>query len=92
MKKIVFVALSVFLVSASLVSCSREKQVLHVYNWADYMNPSVIERFEKKYNCKVVMNYFDSNEALYAKLKAGATGYDVLFPSGYMAKIMYEQK
>jgi spermidine/putrescine transport system substrate-binding protein len=92
MKKFVFAALSLLLVLASLVSCSKEKQVLHVYNWADYMNPSVIDKFEKKYNCKVVMNYFDSNEALYAKLKAGATGYDILFPSGYMAKIMYEQK
>jgi spermidine/putrescine transport system substrate-binding protein len=42
---------------------------------------AVIEKFEKEYNCKVVINYFDSNEALYAKLKAGATGYDVLFPT-----------
>ncbi len=92
MKKILLTAISIVMVSASIMSCSKGKQTLHIYNWADYMNPAVIEKFEQKYNCKVVMNYFDSNEALYAKLKAGASGYDILFPSGYMAKIMYEQK
>ena len=91
MKKSVFTVLSLILISA-VMSCGKGKQTLHIYNWADYMNPAVIEKFEKKHNCTVVMNYFDSNEALYAKLKAGASGYDILFPSGYMAKIMYEQK
>jgi len=92
MKKFIFRAISILLISASAMSCSKGKQTLHIYNWADYMNPAVIEKFEKTFNCTVVMNYFDSNEALYAKLKAGASGYDILFPSGYMAKIMYEQK
>lgn len=92
MKRFIFAVLSIVVISASLLSCGKSKQTLHIYNWADYMNPAVIEKFEKKYNCTVVMNYFDSNEALYAKLKAGASGYDILFPSGYMAKIMYEQK
>jgi len=76
----------------AFVSCSKKSNELHIYNWADYMNPAVIEKFEKEYNCKVVINYFDSNEALYAKLKAGATGYDVLFPTSYMSRLMYEQK
>ncbi len=39
----------------------------------------------------MVIDTFDSNEAMYAKLKAGATGYDLLFPSSYMVKIMNEQ-
>ncbi|HNX22466.1 MAG TPA: spermidine/putrescine ABC transporter substrate-binding protein [Spirochaetota bacterium] len=92
MKKFIFAVISILLVSLSAASCSKGKETLHIYNWADYMNPAVITKFEQKYNCTVVMNYFDSNEALYAKLKAGASGYDILFPSGYMAKIMYEQK
>ncbi|MFA5518600.1 MAG: spermidine/putrescine ABC transporter substrate-binding protein [Spirochaetota bacterium] len=92
MTKKIFKAL-IFMVCATVVlSCGNREKELHVFNWADYMNPDVIEKFEKEYDCKVVMNYFDSNEALYAKIKAGASGYDVMFPSGYMSKIMQEQK
>lgn len=92
MTKKIFKAL-IFITCAMLIlSCGNREKELHVFNWADYMNPDVIEKFEKEYNCKVVINYFDSNEALYAKVKAGASGYDVMFPSGYMSKIMHEQK
>jgi len=92
MKRKAIKALILTVCAMLLLSCGNRKNELHIFNWADYMNPEVIEKFEKEYNCKVVMNYFDSNEALYAKVKAGASGYDVMFPSGYMAKIMYEQK
>ncbi len=92
MKKQALNALILLICSVFILSCGSRKNELHIFNWADYMNPEVIEKFEEEHNCKVVMNYFDSNEALYAKVKAGASGYDVMFPSGYMAKIMYEQK
>jgi len=87
MKKIA----AALLLLLSLSSCGRQKEKLYIYNWADYMNPDVITAFEKSANCTVVMNYYDSNEALYAKLKAGAEGYDILFPSSYMSKLMQEQ-
>lgn len=92
MTKKIFKALIFIACATVILSCGNRGKELHVFNWADYMNPDVIEKFEKEYDCKVVMNYFDSNEALYAKVKAGASGYDVMFPSGYMSKIMHEQK
>ncbi len=61
---------------------------LHVYTWADYLNPDVVKAFERQFECKVVIDTFDSNEAMYARLKAGATGYDVVFPSSYIIKTM----
>ena len=91
MKKVFLAAAAAFL-SLLIISCGSKKNELHIYNWADYMNPALIEKFEKEYNCKVVMNYFDSNEALYAKLKAGATGYDILFPTSYMSKLMFDRR
>lgn len=87
MKKKIILMIILFLAA----SCGKQKQKLYIFNWADYMNPDVIVKFEKEYNCTVVLNYYDSNESLYAKLKAGATGYDILFPSSYMSKLMYEQ-
>lgn len=71
-----------------ILGCQKSKPTLHVYNWADYLAPQLVERFEKEYQCKIVIDTFDSNEAMYAKLKAGATGYDVLFPSSYMVALL----
>ena len=92
MKKTIIAAALCVTMAGVFSSCGKGKKELHIYNWADYMNPKVLEKFEKENKCTVIMNYFDSNEALYAKLKAGAEGYDILFPSSYMSKIMYEQK
>lgn len=64
---------------------------LHLYMWADYVKPSLVEQFEKENHCRVVIDTFDSNEAMYAKLKAGATGFDIAIPSSYMVKVMREQ-
>ncbi len=74
-----------------LSACKPSKPVLHIYTWADYIKPELVKRFESEQNCRVVIDTFDSNESMYAKLKAGATGYDVLFPSSYMVKIMQAQ-
>src|SRR6187431_310371 len=64
---------------------------LHVYTWADYVNPDLVKRFQKEHACKVVIDTFDSNETMFAKLKAGATGYDLIFPTSYMVKVMNDQ-
>lgn len=64
---------------------------LHVYTWADYISPDLVKRFEKEHKCKVSIDTFDSNENMYAKLKAGSTGYDLVFPSSYIISVMKEQ-
>jgi spermidine/putrescine transport system substrate-binding protein len=64
---------------------------LHIYTWSDYIAPEVIERFEKDLGCKVVIDTFDSNEAMYAKLKAGGTGYDIITPSSYQISLMAKE-
>ena len=71
--------------------CAEKKPTLHIYTWSDYVKPELVQRFEAENGCQVVIDTFDSNESMYAKLKAGATGYDLLFPSSYMVKIMNDQ-
>jgi putrescine transport system substrate-binding protein len=58
-----------------------EQKTLNVYNWSDYIDPSVVPGFEKEYGIKVNYDVFDSNEVLETKLLAGRTGYDVVVPS-----------
>ncbi len=75
--------------AAALVSgCGGEKRTLHIYTWSDYIAPEVVEGFEKKFDCKVVVDTFDSNETMYAKLKAGGCGYDIITPSSYLVPLM----
>lgn len=68
-----------------------EKSELFVYTWADYIKPELVQRFETQNNCRVTIDTFDSNEAMYSKLKAGATGYDIITPSSYMVILLKSQ-
>jgi spermidine/putrescine transport system substrate-binding protein len=64
---------------------------LHIYNWGDYTNPKLIEKFEKQYNIKVTMDDYDSNETMLSKVRAGNSGYDIVVPSDYTVKIMIDE-
>ena len=78
--------------SAAIVAgCGNNKNTLHVYTWSDYLAPEVIAEFEKAYDCKVVIDTFDSNETMYAKLKAGGSGYDIITPSSYFVPTMAKE-
>jgi spermidine/putrescine transport system substrate-binding protein len=80
--------------AAALGSCAKSAgaaKTLTVYTWADYLNPDLATRFENEFRCKLVLDTFDANEAMYAKLKAGASGYDVLVPSSYMVKTLHRE-
>jgi putrescine transport system substrate-binding protein len=59
-----------------------EQQVLHVYNWADYVAPSTISAFEARTGIKVSYDVFDSADMLATKLLTGGSGYDVVMPNG----------
>lgn len=74
-----------------LLAASACAQTLHLYTWADYISPDVVRKFEKQHACKVVIDTFDSNESMFAKFKAGATGYDLVVPTAYMIKVMHAQ-
>jgi spermidine/putrescine transport system substrate-binding protein len=77
--------------SVALTGCGKAQPVLRVYTWSDYIKPDLVRRFEREHGCRVVLDTFESNEAMYAKLKAGATGYDLLTPSSYMVSLMNAQ-
>src|SRR2546423_10775032 len=59
----------------------EEDKVLNVYNWSDYIEPSVLEEFTKRTGIKVNYDVFDSNDVLETKLLTGHTNYDLVVPS-----------
>lgn len=60
---------------------AAEEPVLNVYNWSDYIADEVLEQFQAETGIKVVYDVYDSNEVLEAKLLAGHSGYDLVFPT-----------
>jgi putrescine transport system substrate-binding protein len=68
------------LLAASTAALGGER-VVNVFNWSDYVDPSVLEDFTRETGIKVVYDTYDSNEMLEARLLAGDTGYDVVVPS-----------
>ena len=60
---------------------ARADGVLNIYNWGNYTSPDVIKKFEEKYNVKVTITDYDSNDTALAKVRQGGTGYDIAVPS-----------
>ena len=71
-----------------LTGCGPSKPKLHLFIWSDFIAKDVIEAFEKENDCTVVLDTFDTNEAMYAKLKTASPGYDLIFPSNYFISLM----
>jgi len=91
LKAVLVLTLAISMV-LSLTGCGGEqKPQLKVYNWGDYIDPSIIEEFEEKYNIDVIYDEFATNEEMYAKIKAGASDYDILIPSDYTIKRMIDE-
>ena len=60
-----------------------KERIVNVYNWSDYIAPTVVEDFTKQTGIKVRYDTFDSNDTLETKLLAGKSGYDVVVPTAY---------
>ena len=74
----------VVLVAAS-AGCAQgawaQDKVVNVYNWTDYIDPAVLERFTAETGIKVQYDMYDSLETLEGKMLAGKSGYDIIVPT-----------
>src|SRR3954466_10135294 len=77
------IALSLLAAVGFTAPLSSQTRTLNVYNWSDYVEPTVIEAFTKETGIKVRYDTFDANETLETKLLAGKSGYDVVVPTAY---------
>ena len=90
MKKITLLSLLASTLIAS--SAFAQEKVVNVYNWSDYIDPTVLEDFTKATGIKVVYDTYDNNEIVETKLLAGKSGYDIVVPSGPFLQRLIEQK
>ena len=67
---------------AALMAGVATADEVRVYNWSDYIDEGLLEKFESETGIDLIYDVFDSNEVLETKLLAGGSGYDVVVPSG----------
>ncbi len=100
MKRLVYFMITILLLIVGLFSVNQyleyssggsSEGTLTIYNWGDYVDPSLLKDFEEESNLKVIYETFDSNEAMYTKVKQGGTSYDLLIPSEYMIERLIEE-
>ncbi|WAA12499.1 ABC transporter substrate-binding protein [Fervidibacillus halotolerans] len=100
MRKLVNAFLAIFVISfllILLVNYLNKSEgysggnTITVYNWGDYIDPELLDRFEEETGMKVIYETFDSNEAMMTKIQQGGTFYDVAVPSEYAIEKMKEE-
>ncbi len=91
MKKIVSLLVVCILCISLFTACGGDgKPELKVYNAGEYIEKTLLTRFEDEFGCKVIYETFDSNEAMYTKIKSGEK-YDILIPSDYMVERLIKE-
>ncbi|TCP61329.1 putrescine transport system substrate-binding protein [Rhodovulum bhavnagarense] len=75
---------SIWLSATALVlsGTAALSEEVRVYNWSDYIEESLLDKFEQETGIDLIYDVFDSNEVLETKLLAGSSGYDVVVPTG----------
>ena len=90
MKRVLFAGFFIILGISVFAGAKGNKKTLRVFNSGEYLDPELIERFEKENDCKIIYETFDSNESMYTKLMSGAE-YDVLVTSDYMIERLIKE-
>ncbi|SCY72053.1 spermidine/putrescine transport system substrate-binding protein [Nitrosospira sp. Nl5] len=85
----------------SIAGCARQdenaafsgkgKNILHIFNWNNYIAPKTVRHFEESCKCELSQDYYSDNEEMLAKLAAGATGYDLIVPTGNAVHALIRQ-
>jgi len=91
-KLVAAAAAVVFVVGGiTVVGSNAGQRVVNVCSWGEYIDESLITQFEEETGIMVNYQTAESNEALYALLKAGAGDYDVVVPSDYMISQLVQE-
>lgn len=69
-------------IAVAFVAGMANADEVRVYNWSDYIDEALLEKFEQETGIDLIYDVFDSNEILETKMLAGGSGYDVVVPTG----------
>ena len=65
----------------SVTAAGHAEEQVHLYNWSDYFAEDTLSGFQERTGIRPVLDVYDANDVLEAKLFAGSSGYDLIFPT-----------
>lgn len=68
-------------VGLTLTGCGERGKSINFYNWDTYIGATTLKDFKAASGIGVNMSLFASNDELFAKLRGGNQGYDVIVPT-----------
>ena len=90
LKYICLLIFYILIISVIPTGCGERQNQLNIFTWPGYISDEIRTGFEQEYGVKVIVDTYGTNEDLLAKLKAGASGYDIIMPSDYMVSKMIQ--
>jgi spermidine/putrescine transport system substrate-binding protein len=84
--------LALALLLGMLACLAGAEETLYLYNWNNYISTETAARFEASCRCRLKQDYYSDNEEMLAKLEAGATGYDLLVPTGNAVQTLIRKR
>ncbi len=85
---VILIVIGGFFYKSSAGTSGNNKVI--VYNWGEYIDPNVLDLFEKETGIDVIYEEYETNEIMYPKIQSGAIAYDVVCPSDYMIQRMIQ--
>jgi len=71
------------------VETSRLQPTLRLFTFPEYLDPDLIRLFRQTYGVRVIQDYFDTNETMLARVRAGgASQFDLIMASDYAVEQM----
>ena len=92
--KRIFITIVLAICAVFTVEAADRAHTLKIYNWADYIDESVLDDFKVWYKeqtgeeVEIIYQLFDINEIMLAKIERGKEDFDVVCPSEYIIERM----
>lgn len=96
-RNLVYSLVCILLLSGCYNSQGNREHVLKIYNWADYIDETVLEDFREYYkeetgeDLRIIYQTFDINEIMLTKIERGHEDFDVVCPSEYIIERMLKK-
>ncbi len=72
-----------------LIYTASATQQLNLFIWSEYIDPQIVAEFEKKNDCKVVIDLYEDAESMLAKVQGGGVSlYDIVVPPDHIVPTM----
>ena len=89
MRKLTLLALAVAAAVALFASCAKQApKTVTVYMWSEYIDPELLERFEKETGQKVVLDTYENTETMMSKIASASDLYDVVVVSDHAVRTL----